>query len=217
MGSLYKRGNVWWIKYSDRKGKVIRESTKSTKKMVATRMLERREGEIAEGKMPSIYFERTTYDQLADDLENDYRINGQGVRHVKNRRLHLDEAFGGMSSVQITTAVIKGYIADRLEAGASNATVNRELAALKRMYRLGAQQTPPIVANVPYIPMLKEKNRRKGFVEHSQFKALHAAAPSYLKGFLQFGYLTGWRKGEDIDPDLVACRPHQLDRAPRTG
>lgn len=196
MGSLYERGKVWWLKYSDRNGKVIRESSKSTKKMVARRLLERREGEIAEGKLPGFFFERITYDQLADDLENDYRINGQNVRDVKKRRLHIDKAFSGWSAVKITTAVIKGYTADRLEAGASNATINRELAALKRMYRLGAQQTPPIVAHVPYIPLLKEKNRRKGFVEHEEFLALHAAVPQYLKGFIHFAYITGWRKGE---------------------
>ncbi len=196
MGSMYKRGNMWWIKYSERSGKRIRESSGSTKKMVAKRLLSRREVEIAEGKMPGIYFERIIYDQLATDLENDYRINQQNVRHVQKRRLHLDKAFNGMSAVQITTAVIKSYIADRLEVGASNATVNRELAALKRMFRLGAQQTPPIVAQVPYIPMLKEKNRRKGFLEHDEFMVLHEKLPDYLKGFVQFGYITGWRKDE---------------------
>jgi hypothetical protein len=41
MGSMYKRGEVWWIKYY-RNGKHFRESTKSTKKMVAKRLLDRR-------------------------------------------------------------------------------------------------------------------------------------------------------------------------------
>jgi len=34
MGMIYKRGNVWWIKYY-RNGKSFRESSKSTKKMVS--------------------------------------------------------------------------------------------------------------------------------------------------------------------------------------
>jgi len=196
MGSIYKRGNVLWIKYSDRRGKCIRESSGSGKKMVAKRLLAKRESEIADGKRPGIYFERITYDQLAEDLENDYRINQQNVRHVQKRRLHLDAEFSGMRAVQMTTALIKAYITDRLDAGASNATVNRELAALKRMFRLGVQQTPPIVAQVPYIPMLKEKNCRKGFIEHDEFMALKAKLPDYLKGFVHFAYITGWRKSE---------------------
>ena len=75
-----------------------------------------------------------------------------------------------------------------LSKGASNATINRELAALKHMLNLGAQQTPPKIDRVPYIPMLKENNIRKGFFEHADFLALRDALPSYLKGFATFAY-----------------------------
>jgi DNA-directed RNA polymerase subunit RPC12/RpoP len=85
---------------------------------------------------------------------------------------------------------------DVLVKGATNATINRELAALKRMLNLGAQQTPPKVDRVPYIPMLKENNTRKGFFEHGDFLALRDALPDYLKGFVTFGYKTGWRMHE---------------------
>ena len=46
MGSIYKRGNVYWIKYY-RSGKPYRESTKSKKEADAKRLLKKREGEIA--------------------------------------------------------------------------------------------------------------------------------------------------------------------------
>ena len=49
------------------------------------------------------------------------------------------------------------------------------------MLNLGARQTPPKVDRVPYIPMLKENNIRKGFFEHSEFAALRTALPDYLK------------------------------------
>jgi len=75
---------------------------------------------------------------------------------------------------QITTPRISAYIESRINDGAANATINRELAALKRMLNLGAQQTPPIVDRVPHIPMLQENNIRKGFFEHDEFLALPA-------------------------------------------
>ncbi|MBU4318018.1 MAG: tyrosine-type recombinase/integrase [Proteobacteria bacterium] len=111
-------------------------------------------------------------------------------------RIHLDKAFSGMRANQITTAGVKAFITDRLEDEAANATINRELAALRRMFRLGAQQTPPLVGQVPNIPMLKEKNSRRGFLEHDQFLDLHKALPDYLKNFVYFAYITGWRKTE---------------------
>jgi len=83
--------------------------------------------------------------------------------------------------------------------GATNATINRELAALKRMLNLGAQQTPPKVDRIPHIPMLKENNVRKGFFEHEEFLSLRSALPSHLYGFVTFGYKTGWRISEIAD------------------
>jgi len=70
------------------------------------------------------------------------------------------------------------------------------LAALKRIFNLGLQQTPPKVDRVPHIPMLQENNVRKGFFEHGDFIALREGLPSYLKGFVTFAYKTGWRVSE---------------------
>ncbi len=67
MGSIYKRGRVYWIQYY-RNGKPYRESIKSTKEVDAKRLLKKGEGEISEGKVPGIYFERVRFDKLAEDL-----------------------------------------------------------------------------------------------------------------------------------------------------
>jgi integrase len=81
----------------------------------------------------------------------------------------------------------------------SNAEINRELAALKRMFNLALQQTPPKVPQKPYIPMLQEQNVRKGFFEHDEFVALRAAAPLELRSVVTFAYYTGWRKEEVLE------------------
>jgi len=220
MGSIYKRGNVYWIKYY-RNGKPYRESSESKKEADAKRLLKKREGEISQGKLPGIYFEKVRFDELAEDLLTDYLINGQRCEAIKCRLIHLKRAFEGMRVVDITTSQIRAYIEDRmkwtcrecggrfeaqdqcpqcgsddLKSGAANATINRELAALKRMLNLGAQQTPPQVDRVPYIPLLKENNVRKGFFEHGDYLALRDALPSYLKPFVTFAYKVGWRDTE---------------------
>jgi len=196
MGSIFKRGGKLWVKYY-RNGKCYRESSGSEKKMVAKKLLEIREGEIAQGKLPGIVFDSTTFDQLADGFCRDYRINQKKSLVRAERSVnHLKGFFEGMKATSITTPVIQQYVEERIEEGTANATINRELAALKRMLNLGAKQTPPIVDRVPHIPMLRENNVRKGFFEHGDFIKLREALPEHLRGFITFAYKTGWRLGE---------------------
>jgi integrase len=96
---------------------------------------------------------------------------------------------------QVCTPRIRKYVEHRLDEGVTNATTNRELAALKRMLNIGVRQTPPKVDRVPYVPTIKENNTRKSFFEHGDFLALRDV-PSYLKGFVTFAYKTGWRVPE---------------------
>jgi site-specific recombinase XerD len=65
---------------------------------------------------------------------------------------------------KITSPKINEYIEARIEEGAANATVNRELSALKRALSLGARQHPPKVDRVPHIPIadFPQKSTKKG-------------------------------------------------------
>ncbi len=208
MGMIYKRkikgkngeikeGKIWWVKYY-RNGKPYYESSRSKKETDAKRLLKKREGEISQGKLPGVYFDKVKFDELAEDFLRDRLINrGQkSVEDAEKRLKNLKPLFKGVRVTTITSTKIDKFIDQRMEEGATNATINRELAALRRMLNLGARQTPPKVDRVPFIAMLKENNVRKGFFEHGDFLALRDALPSYLKGLVTFGYKTGWRVSE---------------------
>ena len=179
--------------------------------------MKKREGEISEGKLPGIYFDRVRFDELAEGFLRDYRINQRkSLVRAEGSVGHLKRYFEGYRVPEITSPKIEAYIESRLKEGAANATINRELSALKRMLNIGARQTPPKVDRVPYIPMLKENNVRKGFFEHAEFVVLRDALPDYLKGFVTFAYKTGWRLSEitdlpwnqvDLDNGIVRLDP----------
>ncbi len=117
MGSIYKRGKVYWIQYY-RNGKPYRESTKSKKEADAKRLLKKREGEISEGKLPGIYFDRVKFDELAEDFLRDYRINQKKSLDKAGRSVnHLKKRFEGYPIPQITSPKIEAYIESRLEEG----------------------------------------------------------------------------------------------------
>lgn len=216
MGCIYRRGRVYWIKYY-RNGKPYAESSHSVKQEAARRLLRMREGEISQGKLPGICFDRVRFDELVEDFLTDYRINNRRtVDKAELRCGHLLREFEGVRATEITTPRIKRYIQKRMDEGAANATINRELSALKRMFNLAARSSPAKVGQVPYIPLMRENNTRKGFFEHGDFLALREALPEHLKGFVTFGYKTGWRISEisgltwsrvDLERGIVRLEP----------
>jgi integrase len=147
--------------------------------------------------------------------------------------MHLKPFFGDRRMASITTADIREYIDSRQKettvvrkaftftardgtprqvpeqrrpiAGVSNAEINRELTALKRMFNLAIQAGKLI--QKPHIPMLKEDNVRVGFFERDQFLAVLAHLDEPVRPAATFAYLTGWR----IDSEVLPLEWRQVD------
>ena len=172
--------------------------------------------------------QHTRMDTLLDGLLADYKINGKCYEWAESKvRVNLRPYFGGMKAAKIGTDQIREYIARRQQpetrtygdgekkrkreyGPAANATINRELALLRRAFNLGRMATPPKVGAVPFIPMLAENNVRKGFFEHEAFLALRLALPEEIRPVITFAYFTGCRKGE-----ILGLRWSQVDLAER--
>jgi len=200
MGSIYKRGKVYWIKYS-RGGKRFRESSESKKQSVAKRLLRLREGQIAQGKFTGLEPERIRYEELEKDFLNDYKINGRkSYKMVQFSLRHLRDYFGAMKAKNITADKARAYVVWRkrqqtqYKRPPANATINRELSALKRMFTLASQAGR--VRTGPFISKLKENNVRTGFFTHYEYLKLRDALPNYLRPVVAFAYYTGMRRSE---------------------
>ena len=141
-----------------------------------------------------------TFDELARDLITDYEVNRRKSLPMMAGKIrnHLTPFFTGRRVHAITTADVQAFIQQRLGEGASNAEINRELAALKRMFSLGLRAEK--IAKKPYIPKLEEDNARQGFFERWEFDAVLAKLPAFLRSPLTFAYLTGWRVRSEILP-----------------
>jgi integrase len=227
MGELRQRGRIWWIRYS-RNGKREEESSHSTQKSVAIDLLRLREGKIAAGSRVSAKMQRLRFDEAAADVVADYRVNEQSsVAEVERRiRKHLQPFFGGRRMTAIGPADVRDYIVTRqasrtmttdaytykLPSGrvvsvpartrkiaqVSNAEINRELSLLRRMFNLAIENEK--LMHGPYVPLLQERNVRKGFFERPQLADVQRHLPSALQPVVEFAYITGWRIDSEVLP-----------------
>jgi integrase len=210
MGSLYrptyrakdgtlKQSAVLWLKYRDALGVLRREASGTEKEQEARRLLKQREGAAVEGRVIMPRVEHVTVAQLAETLKADYTANGRrSADRLAFSLAHLLPFFGTKRAIQVASKDVTDYRVRRLDAGAAPATVNRELAALKRMFSLAVKGER--LQRMPYIEMLKENNARRGFFDREQFEAVRRHLPEYARPAATFAYLTGWRLKSEILP-----------------
>jgi hypothetical protein len=145
-------------------------------------------------------------EELFGDVVQDYRDNRRDtLKDVESRlRNHLSPFFGKIRAADFSTQHLKRYIARRRDDGAENATINRELAIVRRAFNLSAKSDPPRVGRAPKIQLLKETNIRGGFIEHAQYVTLRNELPPYLRP-LFCGRLPHWRQEGGVDDDQMAA------------
>lgn len=136
-----------------------------------------------------------TVNTLLGLVVQDYTINGQNVDWVKIVIERLRENLDCEKAVsKLKPLHVEAYKARRVKK-AANATVNHELAILRRSFTLGVKHG--LLAIAPFrIESLKLDNVRRGFFEHTEYTRLRDCLPSELKPVLAMGYYTGMRKGE---------------------
>ncbi len=193
-GTLRTSG-VWWVQYSWR-GKVYRESSRSTNQNDAVRLLRSRLGEIGRGKVIGPRAERVTFKDLATLLTDDYRLNGRrSLDRVEDALNRLREYFGNeCRALDLTPDRVGAYIRARQAKDAANATIRCELAALKRAFTLAVKAE--WLSHRPYIPTIAVQNTRTGFFEEPEFRAVLDELTEHLRPVVEFASLTGWRLRE---------------------
>ncbi len=208
LGSIYQRKKrlpdgsvqtlpIWWVKYR-KNGQVFRESSRSQKPGDAENLLKLRVGQIVTGKFAGLRPERVLMAELFADVVQDYRDNERDtIKDVEGRiKNHLTPFFGEIRAAEYSTQHTKRYIAQRQAEEAENGTINRELAVVRRAFRLGASWDPPKVVRIPSIKLLKETNVRTGFLEYAQYLALRNELPAFIRPIYVAAYHVGGRRGE---------------------
>jgi integrase/recombinase XerD len=195
-GSIFRRGNIWWVKIYDRDGEPISQSSGSTDYEDAKKLLQKMQGEKARGEISGGAPDKVRISELLDDvLESDIEESTRKVWRLVVEK-NIRPFFGEIKAARLTTEKMKAYRKKRLGDGRSDATANRELSILRTAYHNGRKLTPPKVLQVPYFPMIKETTQRTGFLSDEQYVSLRDALPKELKLLFVTDYLHGIRRSE---------------------
>lgn len=211
-GSIFQPpGTVRWTIQYYVNGRRVREKTGTKDYQRAQQILQQKLADRNKGDMP-IVLRKVKVQELHEGLMRAYRNNQRAsMVHVDRQwQHHLAPFFGDQLANAITSDTIERYVDLRLKEGAAHASVNRELAALKTMFRIGVRNGT--IARVPLFPvLLRENNARRGFIEDADFAKLTAHADQlWLRLFLELSYTLGWRKSE-----LLGLRVGHVDLASR--
>ena len=207
--SLYKRGDIYWYEFRFKGGR-IQESAHTGNKDAARQIESAHRVRLAKGEAginerpaaPTLAefgprFERAIVTLCADKPAT------VGFYQEKLRRLMTDKKLSGARLDAIDEAVIDGYKqrrtrqASRYGRPLSPASVNRELATLRRLLRLA--QEWKVLDRVPRIRLLRGERIRDFVLSHQLEPKYLEATPQPLKDAAVLILESGVRPGEAVN------------------
>ena len=189
---------TWRLDYSIN-GQRFLESARTTSRRVALALLHERVGGRRGGTVIGEP-DRVTLADLRALVERQYVLDGRrSLVRVTRSLAHLERILGATTRAQdLTTPRIDTFRERRLGEGAARATVNQELAALRRGFRLAMKKG--LLSAMPLIELPKVHNERRGFFEPGDVAALELELPEPIRSVIRFTRLTGWRTHKDVLP-----------------
>lgn len=212
---LFKRGSVWWMRFSHQ-GKQIRRSTETEDKKLAIRIFDKLKGEIAESKwFEKLPGEDYTFEALMDKYMTEYSaVHKKPSSHIRDKSLnnHLQKSFGKFYLPEITSRMIAEYKLKRRNEGACSRTVNYELSLMNHAFNMAIREWELIDRN-PASKVKKERvrNTLERWLSLEEEKRLLLASPGWLQEIILFAIHTGLRRGE-----ILGLKLSQIDFERRT-
>ena len=214
--SIYKRGNTYWYEFFF-DGRRIRKSTKQRNKNVARNIESAHRAALAKGeagikdrsKTPTVDQFSLRFETAIETLCGD---KVQTVRFYKSKlRLMLTyEPLRDCRLDRVDEALVDAYKQHRAHQVSrygrplSPASINRELATLRRMLRLA--QEWKVIGRVPRIRLLRGERNREFVLSFKDEELYLGAAPDDLRDVAVFMIDTGLRVGEVLSLEWPTIR-----------
>ena len=203
-GLIYPRGAIWWCQYYVR-GKRYRETSESTNRAEAVRLLKKRIAEAAAGKpfgsAPADHTRRPEKDAAR-------RLRGQrpacpghqGAARAPGRLLR--SGLPGCRYHERSPDRIHRRPPER-----ERQELNYQQGSRRPQARLCPRGAGLQGWLTPVFPYAARRQPPQGFFEHEDYLALLDHLPEELKPAIQTAYITGWR----ITSEILTRQKHHVD------
>lgn len=188
--SLYKRGGIWWIRFTTPDGHELRETTQTGDRRQAQEYHDRRKVDTWRqtklGEQPRHTWQEAVVRWL------DEHPDRKGMKNLLGAFRQADSLLGRLYLDEITREVLARYVREQRASGNQNSTVRRKCSLILSV--LTAAQDWDWLNTVPTVPHIALPERRIRWLTREEADRLMAALPPLLAALVRLSLATGLRE-----------------------
>jgi len=203
-GSLYRRGKIWWMAYMI-DGKQHCESTGTSNKRLAQKLLDIRRAEIVEGRFPGLLKSNppTLKDYISQYLASRTDLHPHTHTRYGVSKRCLEHFFAAARLPDITDSRIQEYTKARLREGTGPVGINRDLSLLRLVLKQAKRERyiaqSPLDNREHFLNERRERLQARPFTLDEEQRLL-SVAKGYLRPLIVLLLDTGLRPNAEALP-----------------
>ncbi len=197
---IYKRGNVFWIRYAGLDGRIIFESSGAEKFREAENLLIKRKNAIKEGKQPEI---KKIANHAFKELSEKYLLwiyGRQKSAKIKGYIIgQLVNTFGSLPLRRFNTLIVEQLQTDLINRSLKNSSCNKVMNVLKHMFAKAVEWEmveSETLKRIRKVKLLPDDSKRLRYLSKDECQVLVNACDTHLKPIVITALNTGMRRGE---------------------
>lgn len=200
--SLYKRGSIWWMRFTTPDGQNLRETTQTSDQRRAQELHDRRKTELWDqfrlGIRPRYTWQQAVVRWLGEHPDH------RGLASMISYLRRADGALGHLALDEIDDQRLASVLAAYRATGIRPATAKNFIATIRSV--LNAAKNWNWIDRVPRLPAIPATERRLRWLTRDEASRLIAELPPHLAAMARFALATGLR-----DRNICGLEWRQVD------